>query len=216
MWHPMKPWIAALRYYESMQEHRNYRIIAIDCDDVLVGTAPLTIDYYNKTYGTKLTLEDMYSDDPKRWDTDRATAIARVERYLETDEFRTAPPFRDAISTIRELAKRYELHMVTGRTQLLETATKDMLEKHFPKLFRSLEFTGLYGDRPRSKSDVCKQLKADLLIDDHLGHALPVAACGVDVLLFGEYPWNRTTEKLPANVRRVKGWEQVSAVLLGS
>lgn len=38
-------------------------IIAIDCDDVLVETAPLILAHYNKTYGTHLELKDMYSKD---------------------------------------------------------------------------------------------------------------------------------------------------------
>jgi hypothetical protein len=89
--------------------------------------------------------------------------------------------------------------MVTGRTKLLETATREMLERHFPNLFKSIEFTGLYGDNVRSKADVCKQPNANLLIDDYLGHPLPVAASSVDALLFGEYPWNQSKEKLPKN-----------------
>ena len=88
-----------------------------------------------------------------------------------------------------------------------------MLDKHFPDIFHSIEFTGLYGGQPRSKADVCRELNADLLIDDHLAHALPVAQCGVDVLLFGNYPWNQTKEKLPGNIRRVKGWDEIAALL---
>lgn len=192
-----------------------YHIIAIDCDDVLVSTSPLIVSNYNKTYGTTLDLSDMYKVNLEHWGVTKDTeAIERVAKYMESDEYRSAPPFQDAITTIQELSKHYELHMVTGRTILLETVTKEMLAQYFPNLFTSLEFTGLFSDTPRTKSDVCTQLGADLLIDDHLGHALPVAACGVDVLLFGEYPWNQTTEPLPPNVQRAKDWNAVKKVLL--
>ena len=77
----------------------HYHTIAIDCDDVLVGTAPaLIIKHYNKTYGTSLELKDVYKDNLERLGVpDLATAIARIEAYLETAEYRKAPPFREAI-----------------------------------------------------------------------------------------------------------------------
>lgn len=192
-----------------------YHTIAIDCDDVIIETTPLVIAYYNETYGTSLRLEDMYTDNLERWGVSSdKEAISRVEAYLETPEYQNLAPLREAVEIIKRLGERYELHMITGRTNTLETATKAMLDNHFPKLFRSLEFTGMFEGSPRSKADVCTQLGADLLIDDHLGHALPVAQCGVDVLLFGNYPWNQTQAQLPPNIRRVQDWQEVAALLL--
>jgi 5'(3')-deoxyribonucleotidase/dephospho-CoA kinase len=191
-----------------------YHTIAVDCDDVLVETAPLILDHYNKTYGTQLELKDMYSKDLKVWGVpDAATAIERVEGYLKTDEYRNAPPLQEAIAATKRLAKYYELHIVTGRTEFLAVATQAMLDQYFPGVFQSIEFTGFFGDTARSKAGVCKELGADLLIDDHVHHAMQVAESGIDVLLFGEYPWNQTTE-LPSNVRRVRDWEAVTDVLL--
>jgi uncharacterized HAD superfamily protein len=194
-----------------------YHTIAIDCDDVIVGTASLTLNHYNKMYGTHLALKDMYSKDLKVWGvTDDATAIARVEAYQKTNEYQNALPFHEAIEATRRLSKQYKLYVVTGRPTFIETATKNLLERHFPEIFQSIEFTNFFGNKPRSKSDVCRELEADLLIDDHLGHAIPVAQCGIDVLLFGDYPWNYTPEKLPDNVRRVRGWPDVTKILLGN
>lgn len=192
---------------------KKYSVIAVDCDDVIVETSHLIIGYYNKTYGTDLGLQDMYSNDPQRWGVvSDAEAIARVEAYLATDEYRNAPPFREAIEATRQLSKKYELHLVTGRSNLLETATKDLLRMYFPDVFRSIVFTNLYAIGKRTKAEVCQELGVDLLIEDHLGHALPVAECGVDVLLFGDYPWNQA-KKLPSNVHRVKNWEEVLHIL---
>jgi broad-specificity NMP kinase/5'(3')-deoxyribonucleotidase len=193
----------------------NYHTIAIDCDDVLVETAPLILDHYNKTYGTQLELKDMYSKDLNVWGvSDVATAIERVEGYLKTDEYRNAPPLQEAIAATKHLAKHYELHIVTGRTEFLAVATQAMLDQYFSGVFQSIEFTGFFGDKARSKADVCRDLGADLLIDDHLHHVKQVAESGIDVLLFGEYPWNQTAEDLPGNVRRVSDWEAVTGLLL--
>ncbi len=51
------------------------------------------------------------------------------------------------------------------------------------------------------------------LIDDHLHHALTVAECDINVLLFGDYPWNQASH-LPDTIRRVRDWHEVAEVLL--
>lgn len=184
-------------------------IIAIDIDDVIIESSPRLTEYYNRKYGTHLTLDDMYSDNPKAWGvTDDAQAIERVEGYLATDEFQSIPPLREAIASIHRLARRHELHVVTGRSLAIEVATTDMLRMYFPDIFRSIVFTSMYSHNKRAKVEVCQELGANLLIEDHLGHALPVARSGTDVVLFGNYPWNQSDE-LPANICRAKNWTAV-------
>ncbi len=55
-----------------------------------------------------------------------------------------------------------------------------MLDQYFPGVFQSIECTGFFDGKARSKADVCKQLGADLLIDDHLHHAKAGAQIGID------------------------------------
>ena len=189
-------------------------IIAIDCDDVIVPTVALHLDHYNKTYGTHIEPKDFYSNDLSLWDVpDTATAIRRVEDYTKTPEYQHAKPFTESIDAIRELGKYHELHLVTGRPDFLTTATTNMLTQYFPDLFSSLEFTNFFHEKARSKADVCTQLNADYLIEDHLHHAQLVAACGTKVLLFGDYPWNQTDKPLPANITRVPDWSAVTKLL---
>lgn len=189
--------------------------IAIDCDDVVVATSPALIAHYNKRYGTHLELKDMYGTDPAAWgvETDQE-AIARSEAYLRTDAFKQMAPSEATIASIKRLAEYHELHMVTGRSDFLESATITMVELYFPGLFASIEHTGMYGKKPRSKADVCAIIGADLLIDDHLIHAEQVAERGIHVLLFGNYPWNQTTKALPKYIRRVQDWKEVEKILL--
>lgn len=190
------------------------KIIAIDCDDVVVETSPNILKYYNKTYGTHIELKNLYSEDNTYWGvTTTGEAIRRVEEYLKTDEYRRIPPFKETVASIAKLAKHHELHIVTGRSEFLAVATETMLEQYFPGMFASIEYTGMFANRPRSKADVCAEIGADLLIDDHLGHAKSVAKRGIDVLLFGDYPWNQM-ETLPAHIRRAKDWIAVEQILL--
>lgn len=189
-------------------------IIAVDCDDVLVPTFPLIIDHYNATYDTNIALKDCYSADPNIWQVStKGAAIQRIRDYMMSAEYQTAAPFTQAAETLRRLSRHYTLHVVTGREDFLATATQTMLNEHFPGLFQSVEFTNFFGQTARPKSDVCQALGADILIDDHLYHAQIVAERGIEVLLFGDYPWNQIDE-LPANIRRVRDWREVARVLL--
>jgi uncharacterized HAD superfamily protein len=189
------------------------RTIAVDCDDVIVETAPLIIEHYNQAYGTELELKDTYSHDLARWDApDIATAVRRIETYLGTEEYQNIAPFIEAIEVIQDLSRRHTLHVVTGRTDFLAAATTDMLARYFPGVFQSVEFTNFFGENSRPKATVCQELGVDVLIDDHLHHATTVAECGVEVLLFGDYPWNQSNA-LPANVRRVRNWREVASLL---
>ena len=183
-------------------------IIAVDIDDVLIATSSYVVEFYNNTYGTHIGLEEMYSENLKRWGvSDRATSIARVEQYLGTEEFQCLPPLKSTLASVGRLSQKHRLHIVTGRSTIIETATRDTINKHFPDIFQSVVFTNLYNQKVRNKAEVCQEICADLLIEDHLGHALPVAGAGITVLLFGNYPWNQT-DKLPANVHRVKNWHE--------
>ncbi len=190
--------------------------IAVDCDDVIVPTASLIVDHYNKTYGTSVELKNLYSYDLKVWGVDDdATAVARVDEYLMSDEYQSALPFVEAIDALRTLSKQHDLHIITGRRDFLATATEKMLDQYFPDLFQSVQYTNFFSDKPRSKSEVCQALQVDLLIDDHLHHAKVVADCGIRVLLFGDYPWN-TSSDLPALIERVKDWPAVVKLLTTS
>lgn len=188
-------------------------IVAIDCDDVIVGTAPAVIANYNALYGTNARLSDYYGLDVSVWGTDDATAIKRVQEFQMTPEFQQMPPFKEAIDVIAQLADKYELHVVTGRHDFLAQATSAMLQEYFPDIFQSVEFTNYFSDSSTSKATICTAMGAQYLIDDHIHHANVVAETGIDVLLFGDYPWNQT-ETLAPNITRTKDWHEVQKILL--
>ena len=156
----------------------------------------------------------MYSNNLAAWGVDNdKEAIWRVEEYLRSDEYQNIPPFEEAVRSIKKLAEFHELHLVTGRTELLTAATEAMLEQYLPGVFTSIEYTGMFGNHRRSKADVCVQISADLLIDDHIAHAEQVAEKDIDVFLFGEYPWNQG-EILSPHITRVRNWSEVERALI--
>lgn len=193
-------------------------VIAIDCDDVLVHTLQATVSDYNKRFGTNLQLSDMYQ--PARlatWGTDDDDeAMARVTDYIKSDDFAQIKPYDEAIRSVKFLAEQHELHLVTGRSDFLESVTMNMLDTYFPGCFQSVEHTNYIvmstsTAKTRTKGEVCAQIGADILIDDHITHGKSVIAAGVKrVIVFGNYPWNQH-DALPRGMVRCVNWGETLA-----
>lgn len=191
-------------------------VIAIDCDDVLVPTAQSIIDNYNLTYGTRLTLAHMYQPATlAEWGTDSDDeAIERVNDFLRSEDHARIVPLKEAIDAIQMLASSHELHLITGRADFLSELTKRMLDNYFTDCFSSIEHTNYIVSSTskalrRSKGQVCREVGADILIDDHLDHGRNALEAGVEkILLFGDYPWNQA-DRLPNGVVRCRDWPSV-------
>lgn len=186
-------------------------MIAIDCDDVLVQTAGLVINNYNAKYGTNLILAEFYGRDMDRWHAaSQKVASQRVRDILLESDDNLQVPGSDAIETVLSLAKTHELHLVTGRDDVFKPMTQLLADKYFPGCFKSIEHTNYFVEgKKRSKGEVCKMLGADLLVDDHVEHVRSVLDAGLrEVIVFGDYPWNRN-EALPDGAMRCNSWREV-------
>ncbi|KAF9343586.1 hypothetical protein BGX26_005501, partial [Mortierella sp. AD094] len=120
-------------------------------------------------------------------------------------------------------SRRYSLVIVTARQQFVADLTKKFVDRHFPGIFESIYFANHYLTEQekltfvsKPKSVICRDVHAQLLIDDSLENAVEVAKAGIPVLLFdlqGSYKWNKLNDgdKLPDKVTRVKSWKEVQA-----
>jgi uncharacterized HAD superfamily protein len=186
-------------------------VIAVDIDEVLFPLAPTFLNYYNEQSGTSITLDDMTSyylhevtGEP------RDVELAKLEAYIDTEHHINSLPIDGALEAIKKLHARYSLIVVTSRAPFFGEHTKNFLEKHFTGLY-----DGFYNvhrsdieHKDISKAQICKEISAIALIDDHLNYVLDAAKHGVECLLFGDYAWNQC-EKLPDKVTRVKNWQEV-------
>jgi uncharacterized HAD superfamily protein len=187
------------------------KTIAVDIDEVLMPHFQDLIDWYNKQYGTELTLLDNHPTDPRPWGTDSfEEAIRRVHRFFDTQMFKDSKPFSEAKHAVRKLSRNYEMIVITARDTILERVTRDWLDEHFKELFTATHFTARYNleGEIQTKASVALTNKTDYLIDDALDHCEDAAKVGIKALLFGDYPWNQT-DKLPKGVVRVKNWQEV-------
>ena len=190
-------------------------VVAIDCDDVLLPTSQAIVSNYNRRFGTSLTLEDMYRPATlERWGTDDDDiAIERVNEFLRSEEHARLVPDPEAIAAVRTLSGDHELHLITGRADFLKEATAQLLDVYFNGCFTSIEHTNYIVPSTsaavrRSKGDVCANINATVLIDDHLVHGKDALRALDRVIVFGDYPWNRQ-DKLSEGMIRCGDWTAV-------
>lgn len=187
---------------------------AIDGDDVVFPTADIIVAAYNERWGTSLTTDALY-DSSNTWGAPFGNeAIRRVSELLREGITDDVPPLPETVEALRYLSSVDELHLVTGRQSFLEPATRRALDKYLPGVFTSLEFTNYIVEKgsqvvTRSKGEVCAQIGAHILIDDHVAHGESVIASGVkEVIVWGDLPWNRN-QKLGTGMVRCVALEEV-------
>lgn len=187
---------------------RSKRTIAIDIDEVLAPLMLNIIKWHNEVYATSYRLGDFFTYDYWRvWGGDRNSAIAKVVDFNKTDYFKKMEPIAGSIESIKILHQKYRLVVVTSRRHSQEKLTIDWLDEHFPDCFEGVYFGNHYsiGENSIPKSVLCKKAGADIFIDDSLVYAKECAGEGIEVYLFGNYPWNLGGEDAE-NIQRVSDW----------
>lgn len=195
--------------------------IAFDLDDVIVNTAQPTVDAYKRvygefdSYGNQIGLSACYTNDPALWGLDdMAEASRRIYGlYLSEKSVYDAAPSAEAKAVIGRLADQHTLYVITGRSASMQAITDTLINSHFKGIFRDVVLTNHHLGT-LSKSEVCKQLGIQVLVDD-LPHHIVRAVEDVPLLeaiQFGAYPWSG--DSLPiARVIRASSWTEVEAAI---
>lgn len=198
-------------------------MIAVDLDEVLAKTTLAIADFHNDTYGTTLAMDDFISYDyTKIWGGTREESIAKWRLFFDSPYFLKVEPVEGSLETLKLLkSRRFSLVIVTARQQFVADLTKKFVDRHYPGIFESIYFANHFLTEEekltfisKPKSVICRDVHAQLLIDDSLENATEVANAGIPVLLFdlnGSYKWNKLEDgqTLPDKVTRVKSWKEI-------
>lgn len=190
-------------------------VLAVDIDDVLIPFAPSFIERYNQKHDTNYTHDDYSSyffvKDIYGVETEDE-AERYITEYLQWAMANNTPLKSEAVEAIRKLEDHYDIYVITSRHPENYEATKNWLQKQLPDVFKDVHFIRAREEKT-SKAQICAEIGANVLIDDHPDHLKDCAKYGVKGLLFGDYRWNRDIA-LPANVQRVQDWAEALEVLL--
>ena len=194
-------------------------VIAVDLDDVLASSAQGFVDYSNKRWGTRLTVEDYTEHWHEMWSTDHAETVRCARDVYSSGTIGEFIHFDEALPVLKELSKRYDLVITTSRNRVALEETEGWIKNHFEDIFSDVHFAGIWDDWARkqrtleqaaklTKAELPKGIGATYLIDDPPKHWFGAAKVGVKCLLYGDYSWNRNL-KLPDGVTRVKDWDAI-------
>lgn len=177
--------------------------IAIDIDDTIAdSTEALRIDI-NKRAGVNIPAEayrvpgQYWGYYERVWQTHGVADRVNFQEHLEdmAIDQSLVPLLPGAAFAITQLAKRYDILLITSRDKRWEQATRAWFRTHFGDFDVKLYFTNSHRDASElSKGQLCKQLGATLLIDDSVDHCNGALAEGVSAILFGTYGWHAADE----------------------
>lgn len=187
--------------------------IGVDIDEVLAELMDSYFQYHNQKYNTNIQKKDMfsYSFSDVFGGTEEENRL-KVLDFFKSEQFQNIKLVNGALDTIKQLAQKHQLCIITARPHVIRQETEQWLLQHFPDCFQSINLTNQWhgvGEK-QLKSQIGKKQKIDLMIDDSLSHAMDCASQGIYVLLvdFG-YPWNRVSKELPENIKRVHSWKEI-------
>jgi uncharacterized protein len=189
--------------------------IGIDLDETISDSIVGIMNLHNKQYGTSLRREDfdsyVFTD---ILGVSKEEARKRVDEFFSVRHVKAIPPIEGSLEAINLLkSKGHELYIITGRGRAREDVlhTEAWLEEHFPQIFAGVHYANVLGPdgtlKTRTKSEIAKSLRVELMIDDVLDFARDCGEAGIKTFLF-DRPWNQS--ELPPNVARVFSWEEIA------
>jgi 5'(3')-deoxyribonucleotidase len=174
-------------------------LLAIDIDDTIADSTESLRLIANERTGLNLPPE-AYKVKGEYWGySERVWAEHGVDKLYAFQDHRSE--MRDDQSNIlvvagaqealKRLAMRYDIVFITARGHDLENATHRWLKQHFPDITFDVHFTDHHHDEDAlTKGRLCKQLGAEILIDDNDDHCRSAITEGLGAVRFGDYGWH--------------------------
>eukprot|EP00897_Mesotaenium_endlicherianum_P007954 jgi/Mesen1/7187/ME000037S06546 len=156
----------------------------------------------------------------KIWKCSQAEANHRVHQFFESEHFNNGiPAIPGARAALERLSSYCQLIVVTSRQHVIQEPTLEWLEHHYPGIFSSVHFGNHFALKgtARPKSEICKELGLEVLIDDNPRYATECAEHGIHVLLFDynmSYPWSKSADgPVHPLIQRVRNWDEVEKAM---
>jgi len=172
------------------------KIIAVDLDEILAETARALLKRKKNRINWKRI----------NWNELSSYNLWEIEK-LEISKQKSVV---GAKTKLKEFKKRwYKLHVVTARHFLLRFATWIRLYLNYKHIFDSVEFANFFTRFSTKKSEICKKLWADIIIEDNLENAIECANEWIKVYLIDK-PWNLAYDKKKHKwIIKVNSWSEI-------
>ncbi|XP_016476559.1 uncharacterized protein LOC107798113 [Nicotiana tabacum] len=197
-------------------------VVAVDVDEVLGNFVSALNEFIADRYSSYYSVSEYHVYEFfKIWKCSRDEADIRVHEFFKTSYFKTGiHPIPGARQALQKMSRFCNLSIVTSRQNAIKAHTIEWIERHYPGLFQDMHFGNHFALNGQSiaKSDICRSLGANVLIDDNPRYAIECAEAGIKVLLFdyeNSYPWSKS-ESLNGHpmVKKVHNWREVEHQLV--
>ncbi len=169
--------------------------IAVDMDGVLADTVANFMDWDERDFGKRKTLEEITG-------IPEAMSFPNIRQYVYAEGFfKTLPVMKDSQEVLKQIHDKYDLYIVSAATEFPQSLSEKQwwLGQHFPFIsWQKIVFCG-------SKEIIA----ADIMIDDHFKNLDYFS--GPVTYLYSQ-PHNAKAD--PGKHRRVHGWQEIAGLLL--
>lgn len=178
--------------------------IGVDLDDTVFEFMKSFLKIFEERYRKKISFEEVISYDLSFLTGLETDKIVELIKNIGNENFVLC---EGAKESILELSENNKIFFITSR--VFRDGTLESLKKTFPKM----NFDLIFSHNPyvktgkKTKSEICRNLGINFMIEDDLIHSEKCAKEGVKTLLL-EKPWNQSYED-NENIIRVTGWPEI-------
>lgn len=191
------------------------KIIAVDMDEVLCETLDALLEKWNnKMNNVYIEKHEFHSYDwneVEKLNLTREEAIDVYRDFMDEDKHESIKPVKWAKEKLLELkGKWYKLFVVTARPEHQKDITTQWLNKYFEDMFDDIIFAcyDLKWIR-KNKSEICKDIWADIMIEDNLHYSIDTSNSGVLTYIIDK-PWNKRYCPIEhIDIKKVSGWHEI-------
>lgn len=177
--------------------------------------------FCREEYGMQYDISDYWVYDfAKIWKCSQDESNHKVHEFFTSNHFaegiEVIPGSYESLLRLQQLC---DLIVVTSRQHVIQQPTLEWIDRHYPQVFSEVHFGNHFALEgvSKKKSDICRSIGAEILIDDNPNYAVECAEAGIQVLLYDwehGYPWSKTQEgPTHDRITRVRNWQEVEQVL---
>ncbi|MFA5176364.1 MAG: hypothetical protein WC413_03860 [Candidatus Nanoarchaeia archaeon] len=188
--------------------------IAVDLDEVLGEFLFPVLTYYNKLNHKDLKIDQFHCYDFwEVWGGTKQEAIQIVDDFFKKGYSEDIKPIPGAQQAINILKNKHNLIIVTSRWDNLRAHTEKWINKYYPNSFSEIYFSNDFSANNGNvkKSEICKKLGVNIIIEDNLHYALDCSKEGIISILLDK-PWNKQSENYE-RVFRVNTWDDILYIM---
>lgn len=190
--------------------------IWVDIDDVLSETIANFIPYLKEYHNVHLEYEDFKHFNFQKLEKFPNKNITLTETHDMWNEFSYSNHWKQmevlywsAEKLIELITAWFEIILITARWESLGLNTEEWLKYRFPWVkFSWIYFAWIFWWHSIKKSEICKKLDIEIMIEDSLENCLELAENGIKSYLIKK-PWNEYFEINNPDIKRVNSWSEI-------